>query len=94
MFVVGLKSKLKTFVQCYKREAFTPLSWITYFDSEYGLLLPIQITDSYLLNVTGKQSSHHSVVCEGWDGLMAVDCKRCVDTIIVDEKRGKQQKRM
>jgi hypothetical protein len=56
VFTLSLESKFKPSVQVHQREAFTPPLWIIYSDSEYGLLLPIQITDSYMLNVTAKET--------------------------------------
>jgi len=39
-----------------QREASTFPSWIIYSDSEYELLLPIHITDSYMLNVAAEEA--------------------------------------
>ncbi len=39
-----------------QREASTLPSWIIYSDSEYELLLPIQIPDSYMLNVAAEEA--------------------------------------
>jgi len=67
VFTLSLESKFKSSVQVHQREAFRFLSWIIYLDSEYGLLLPIQITDSYMLNVTDKETpaSQNSRVGKG-----------------------------
>jgi hypothetical protein len=43
-------------VQVHPREALTSPSRIIYSDSEYGLLLPIQIPDSYMLNVAAEEA--------------------------------------
>ena len=55
----------------WQREARMRLSWIVYSDSECGLLLPIQIMDSCMLNVTSNETlaSQNSI----WvvkDGMM------------------------
>jgi len=56
VFALSWKGKLTASVHVHQREAFAFNSWIIYSDSEYGLLLPIQITDSYTLNVTVKET--------------------------------------
>ena len=67
VFTLSLENKFKSSVQVHQREAFRFLSWIIYSDSEYGLLLPIQITDSYTLNVTANEdpASQNSRVGKG-----------------------------
>ncbi|TSA55910.1 hypothetical protein D4R42_04580 [bacterium] len=56
MFALSWKGKLTASVQVHQREAFTFPLWIIYSDSEYGLLLPIQIPDSYTLNVAVNET--------------------------------------
>ncbi|MHC3129401.1 MAG: hypothetical protein IBV52_04920 [Candidatus Bathyarchaeota archaeon] len=43
-------------VHVLQREASTLHSWIVHSDSEYELLLPIQIPDSYMLNVAAEEA--------------------------------------
>jgi hypothetical protein len=59
VFNLSLESKFGTTVQTHNRTAVTCASWIliTRSVSEYGLLLPIQITDSYMLNGTDKETT-------------------------------------
>jgi hypothetical protein len=56
VFTLALESKFKVSAQCHQQKAATLTSWIIHSDSEYGLLLSIQITDSYMLNVTAKET--------------------------------------
>lgn len=67
VFALSWKGKLTASVQVHQREAFTFPLWIIYSDSEYGLLLPIQIPDSYTLNVTVNETlaSQNSRVGKG-----------------------------
>jgi len=51
VFALSWKNKLTETVPVRQREAFTPVLWTVYSNSEYGLLLSIQIMDSYTLNV-------------------------------------------
>jgi hypothetical protein len=51
-FELGLESMFKPSVQGHQQKALALISWIIHSDSGCGLLLPIQITDSYGLNVT------------------------------------------
>ena len=55
VFVVGLESKFVGSVRIRQREAANTPMWITYSDSEYELLLSIQIKDSHILNVTTNE---------------------------------------
>lgn len=72
VFILALKSKSKPSVQSRQQKAPTLTSWIIYSDSEYGLLLSIQITDSYMLNVITKETlaSQSSIWLwrVGWSG--------------------------
>ena len=56
VFTLALESKFKPSVQGRQQKTPTLTSWIIHSDSEYGLLLSIQITDSYMLNVTAKET--------------------------------------
>jgi hypothetical protein len=55
VFELGLESMFESSVQGHKQKALAVTLWIIYSDSECGLLLPIQITDSYRLNVTATK---------------------------------------
>ncbi len=55
VFVVCLESKVAGSVRIRQREATNTPIWITYSDSEYELLLSIQIKDSHILNVTTNE---------------------------------------
>ena len=64
---MALGSKFEKHVHCRRQEDITHTSWIIHSDSEYGLLLSIQITDTYMLNVIVKEPLNHKKVgCEGW----------------------------
>ena len=67
VFILALGNKSKPSVQGRPQKAPTLTSWIIYSDSEYGLLLSIQITDSYMLNVTADEDpeSQNSKVGKG-----------------------------
>lgn len=68
VFSLAVEKKCKVSVQNHRRRAVTADSWITHSDSEYGLLLSIQITDSYMLNVTTKETmaSQNGWAVKGW----------------------------
>lgn len=55
VFTLNWKAKLAESVRIRQQEAFTNNLWIIHSDSEYGLLVAIQITDSYMLNVTDNE---------------------------------------
>jgi hypothetical protein len=56
VFALSWKATSTMMVQVRQPEAFTPDLWIVRSDSEYGLLLPIQITNSYTLNVPTNET--------------------------------------
>lgn len=55
MFALSWKAEYNKLVTVCQREALTSYLWIVHSNSEYGLLLPIQITDSYTLNVINNE---------------------------------------
>jgi hypothetical protein len=56
VFALSWKNKLTETVPVRQREAFTPVLWTIYSNSEYGLLLSIQIMNSYTLNVSANET--------------------------------------
>lgn len=57
VFSLSWKGKSIASVQVRHREVLARHLWISYSDSEYGLLLPMQIRDSYMLNAATNEES-------------------------------------
>jgi len=57
VFSLSWKGKLTASVQVHHREVLAFHLWLSYSDSEYGLLLPMQIRDSYMLNAAANEDS-------------------------------------
>jgi len=71
VFELGLESMFKSPVQGHQQKALAPTLWIIHSDSEYVLLLSIQITDSYMLNaITTKPPASQSSVWVVKGGLI------------------------
>jgi len=67
VFSLSCKGKLTASVQVHHPEVVALHLWISCLDSEYGLLLPMQITDSYMLNAAANEdpTSQNSRVRKG-----------------------------